>query len=215
MGVKYKVKGPMGCSSVACATGLAAIGEAYGWVRNGDAEYAIAGGVEDVYNTTCLYSSIKLQTMALGKGRRAEEISRPFDEGRAGFVLGEGAGVVILETYESAMRRNAKILGEIVGYGGFSDGYHLTQPDPNGEGASRAMQIAISKANIQPSDISHINSHATSTPVGDEAEAKAINNVFGESKPTVGALKSYLGHTFGASGAIELIVGLKEMEEVG
>lgn len=129
-------------------------------------------------------------------------------------MLGEGAGVVILESYESALGRKANILGEIVGYGCFSDGHHLTQPDPNGSGAYQAMRIALEKGNVKPEQVDHINCHATSTAVGDEAEAKAIASLFKRHKPTLSALKCYFGHSFGAAGAIELIIGLKSMQHV-
>ena len=144
---------------------------------------------------------------------KAQQTSRPFDEDRSGFVLGEGAGVLVLEELETAKKRGATIYGELVGYGCTSDGYHLTRPKACGEGIYRAMSLALKQASIEVSDLDHINCHATSTPVGDEAEANALVKLLGGEarRVSLSAYKSNLGHTFGAAGSIELVLSLLSM----
>ncbi|EAR96536.1 3-oxoacyl-(acyl carrier) synthase II (macronuclear) [Tetrahymena thermophila SB210] len=208
--LKYQLKGPSGTASTACATGASAIGDAFRNIQFGDAKIMIAGGSEDSLSPTNAYASMKLQAMTTKKYDKPEFASRPFDADRSGFVLGEGAGILVLEELQHALSRNAKIYAELVSYGQSSDGYHLTRPIETGEGGLRAMQNAINHAQINSNQINLINCHATSTPAGDLAEIVAINKFFDNNLDSiknclVTANKGAIGHTFGAAGAIESI----------
>ena len=211
--IKYGAKGI--CTSVvtACATGTNAIGEAYHMIKNGLADVMIAGGTEASITPLAVAGFTSLT--ALTKSADPLRASIPFDAERNGFVMGEGSGIIILESYEHAKQRNAKIYSEIVGYGSTSDAYHMTSPDPEGKGAAKAMQIAIAEAGIKNEEVSYINAHGTSTPYNDKFETIAIKKVFGEYayKIPISSTKSMTGHLLGAAGAIEAIVCIKALEE--
>jgi 3-oxoacyl-[acyl-carrier-protein] synthase II len=206
--------GPNFATVSACATGGHAIGEAWETIRRGDAEMMIAGGVEAGVHegTVAGFASMKALSTRNDDPERA---SRPFDTGRDGFVIGEGAGVVILETLEHAEQRGAEPLAELVGYGATADASHITLPAPGGIGAVRAARRALEKAGLDPSEIQHVNAHATSTPEGDKAELQAVKTIFGDhaGNVTVTANKSMIGHTLGAAGAIEAIVTILAIRE--
>jgi 3-oxoacyl-[acyl-carrier-protein] synthase II len=199
--------GPNFATVSACATGGHALGEAWETIRRGDADMMFAGGVEaSVHEATVGgFASMKALSTRNDDPARA---SRPFDQGRDGFVVGEGGGVVVLEALEHAEARGAVPLAELVGYGATADASHITLPAPGGMGAVRAARRALEKAGLEPSEIDHVNAHATSTPEGDKAELQAIRTVFGDHAPRVAvtANKSMIGHTLGAAGAIEAIV---------
>ncbi|UXU56704.1 beta-ketoacyl-ACP synthase II [Staphylococcus agnetis] len=198
-------KGPNGATVTACATATNSIGEAFKFIERGDADAMIAGGTEAPITHMAIagFSASR----ALSTNDDIETACRPFQEGRDGFVMGEGAGILILESLESAQARGAKIYAEIVGYGSTGDAHHITAPGPDGEGGSRAMEAAIKDAGIQPSDIQYLNAHGTSTPVGDLFEIKAIKNTFGEAAKQlkISSTKSMTGHLLGATGGVEAI----------
>ncbi|MGO3050304.1 beta-ketoacyl-[acyl-carrier-protein] synthase II [Staphylococcus casei] len=198
-------KGPNGSTVTACATGTNSIGEAFKIIQRGDADAMITGGTEAPITQMAIagFSASR----ALSTNDDKETACRPFQEGRDGFVMGEGAGIVILESLESAKARGAEIYAEIVGYGTTGDAYHITAPAPQGEGGSRAMQAALDDANIEAKEIQYLNAHGTSTPVGDLTEVQAIKNTFGEAAKTlkVSSTKSMTGHLLGATGGIEAI----------
>lgn len=194
------------CTTIvtACASGTNAIGEAFRQIKDGRADVMITGGAEASINEIGIAGFAALST--LSKATDPEKASRPFDAARDGFVMGEGAGTLILESLEHARARGAEILGEIVGYGSTSDAYHITSPDPEGTQASRAMKLAIEEADITPADVDYINAHGTATKGNDSAESLAINKLFGEdSDVLVSSTKSMTGHLLGAAGAIEAV----------
>jgi len=211
--IKYGAKGM--CSSVvtACATGTNAIGDAFHLIQDGRADIIIAGGAEGSITPLALAGFTSLT--ALTKSEDPLRASIPFDKERSGFVMGEGAGIVILESLEHAKKRNAKIYAEMRGYGATCDAYHITSPSPSGEGAARAMVMALNDGNVKPEEVSYINAHGTSTPYNDKFETVAIKAAFGESayKIPISSTKSMTGHLLGASGAIEAIVCVKALEE--
>ena len=188
----------------ACASGADSIGEAANIIRRGDAEIAIAGGTEAAITPISMagFSAAKALTTANEPPERA---SKPFDLNRDGFVMGEGAGVLVLESEEHAIARGATILGELAGYGATSDAFHITQPDENGEGAARAMRKALAEAGLASDDIDYVNAHGTSTPMNDQLETVALKKVFGEYayELPVSSTKSMTGHLLGAAGAVE------------
>lgn len=188
----------------ACATGVHSIGEAFRYIMYGHADAMIAGGTE---STVCAMAIAGFSNMRALSTRNDDpaRASRPFDEKRDGFVLGEGSAVLILEDLEHALKRGATILAEVTGYGATADAYHMTSPGPEGEGGARAMNLAIKEARLKPSDIQHVNAHATSTPVGDALETQGIKKVFGDhaKKLWISATKSMTGHLLGAAGAVE------------
>lgn len=198
-------KGPNGATVTACATGTNSIGEAFKIVQRGDADAMITGGTEAPITHMAIagFSASR----ALSTNDDIETACRPFQEGRDGFVMGEGAGILVIESLESAQARGANIYAEIVGYGTTGDAYHITAPAPEGEGGSRAMQAAMDDAGIEPKDVQYLNAHGTSTPVGDLNEVKAIKNTFGEAAKhlKVSSTKSMTGHLLGATGGIEAI----------
>ncbi|WP_436941540.1 beta-ketoacyl-ACP synthase II [Staphylococcus succinus] len=198
-------KGPNGSTVTACATGTNSIGEAFKIIQRGDADAMITGGTEAPITQMAIagFSASR----ALSTNEDKETACRPFQEGRDGFVMGEGAGIVVLESLESAKARGAEIYAEIVGYGTTGDAYHITAPAPQGEGGSRAMQAALDDANIEAKEVQYLNAHGTSTPVGDLTEVQAIKNTFGEAAKTlkVSSTKSMTGHLLGATGGIEAI----------
>ncbi len=211
--IKYGAKGM--CTSVvtACATGTNAIGDAFHLIQDGRADIIIAGGAEGSITPLALAGFAALT--ALTKSEDPLRASIPFDKERSGFVMGEGAGIVILETLEHAQKRNAKIYAEIKGYGATCDAYHITSPSPSGEGASRAMAMALKDGDVKAEEVSYINAHGTSTPYNDKFETAAIKLAFGEYayKIPISSTKSMTGHLLGASGAIEAIVCIKALEE--
>ena len=203
------------CSNIvtACATGTNAIGEAFHLLQDDRVDIMIAGGAES--SITPLGIAGFTSMTALSTSTDPLRASIPFDKDRNGFIMGEGAGILILETLEHAQKRGAKIYGEVVGYGATCDAYHMTSPAPGGEGGARAMKMAIKEAGINPEEVSYINAHGTSTPPNDKLETAAIKSVFGEAayKIPVSSTKSMTGHMLGAAGAIEAIVCIKAMEE--
>lgn len=203
------------CTSIttACATATHAIGEAFRNIKHGYADIILAGGAEAAITPVGIAG---FSTMtALSKSTDPKRASIPFDKERDGFVMGEGAGILVLEDLESALNRGAKIYGEVVGYGATCDAYHMTSPSPDGEGAARAIELALSEGNIEKSQVSYINAHGTSTPYNDKFETISIKRVFGEDayKIPVSSTKSMTGHLLGAAGAIEGIVCAKALEE--
>ncbi|MBU3144477.1 beta-ketoacyl-ACP synthase II [Clostridium sp. CF012] len=211
--IKYGAKGK--CTSVvtACATGTNAIGDAFHMIQDGRADIIIAGGAEGSITPLALAGFASLT--ALTKSEDPLRASIPFDKERSGFVMGEGAGIVILESLEHAKKRNAKIYVEMSGYGATCDAYHITSPAPNGEGAARAMVMALKDGDVKAEEVSYINAHGTSTPYNDKFETAAIKSAFGEYayKIPISSTKSMTGHLLGASGAIEAIVCVKALEE--
>ncbi len=204
--IKYGFRGPNFCAVSACATGSHNIGLAYDAIVNGHADYAVTGGAEASVFGMGLAGFNAVRAMST-RNDTPETASRPFDKTRDGFVLGEGAGMMILESYDSAVARGARIYGEISGYGFSADAHHITAPDPDGKGVILAMTSALKSAGIQLEDVDHINMHGTSTPLGDIAETRSIKKVFGDHayKINLNSTKSMTGHTLGAAGAIESI----------
>jgi len=202
--IAHGIKGPNYSITSACATGAHSIGEAYNYIRNGTCDFMVAGGAESTVCPTAIGGFAAMRALST-RNEAPEKASRPFDKDRDGFVLSEGAAVLILESLEHAEKRGVKILCEVTGYGASSDAYHMTNPAPNGEGGARAMRFALQDAGLAPEQINYINAHGTSTPVGDELETQGIKAVFGDhaKKLWVSSTKSMTGHTLGAAGAIE------------
>jgi 3-oxoacyl-[acyl-carrier-protein] synthase II len=212
--ISFGMTGPNFATASACATGGHAIGEAYETIRRGDADTMIAGGTEaGIYEP--LVGGFDSMRALSRRNDDPEGASRPFDKGRDGFVPGEGAGVVVLESLEHAAARGATILAELVGYGATADASHITLPAPGGIGAVRAARRALEKAGLDAESIDHVNAHATSTPEGDKSELQAIRTIFGEhaGRLSITANKSMVGHTLGAAGAIEAIVTVLTIRE--
>lgn len=208
--IQFGIKGPAHTTVTACASGTDAIGEAFNAIRFGLVECAITGGTEAAITQLAVAGFCRLQALATRYNENPQQASRPFDKERDGFVMGEGAGILILESLTHAKKRGATILGEIVGYSMTCDAYHLTAPDPEGEGAARAMASAIKMAGIEASQVDYINAHGTSTAVNDPMETKAIKHVFGDHayQLKVSSTKSMTSHLIGAAGAVEAIVCL-------
>ncbi|GHH99847.1 beta-ketoacyl-ACP synthase II [Neobacillus kokaensis] len=211
--IEIGAKGINNCSVTACASGANSIGDAFRVIQKGDADMIIAGGTEATITemTVAGFSNMT----ALSKNPDPNTASRPFDKNRDGFVIGEGAGIVVLEELEHALGRGAKIYGELIGYGATGDAHHITTPAPEGEGAQRAMKLAIEDAGIAPEQVDYINAHGTSTYYNDLYETLAIKEVFGEHayKLSVSSTKSMTGHLLGATGAIEAIFSVLAMKE--
>ena len=210
--IKFGAKGICENIVTACATSTNCIGDAFRNIKHGYSDIIIAGGAEAPISEIGVAGFTNLT--ALSTNNNPEEACRPFDKNRDGFVMGDGSGAIILEELEHALKRNAKIYAEIVGYGTTGDAYHMTAPSPDGSGAGRAMLLAINEAGIKPSDISYINAHGTSTPANETSEIKAINYALGEYTPNVpvSSTKSMTGHLLGAAGAIEAIACIKAIE---
>ena len=212
--IQFGLKGPNTCVVTACATGVNAIGDAYHIIKRGDATAMVAGGTEAPINPIGLAGFCAARAMTTNN-EAGSKASRPFDANRDGFIMGEGTGVLILEDYEFAKARGAKIYAEIVGYGMSGDAYHITMPDPQGDGAYRSMKMAMEKAGIAPSDVDYINAHGTSTPYNDKFETIAIKRAFGEAAYSipVSSTKSSIGHLLGAAGAVESVICLLAMRD--
>ena len=205
--IEIGAKGPNSAAISACATGTHAIGDAYEIVKRGQAQVMLAGGTEATIRPLA-YAGFNAMKALSTRNDEPEQASRPFDADRDGFVMGEGAGVLVLESLEHALARGAKIIAEVIGYGLTGDAYHLTSPAPEGEGAARAMTMALRSAAIEPEAVDYINAHGTSTQYNDKFETQAIKTVFGSHayKLAVSSTKSMTGHLLGAAGAIEAIV---------
>ncbi len=212
--IKYGFKGPNHSVVTACATGTHAIGDAARLIALDDADVMVAGGAEAAVNRLGVASFAAVRALSTGYNDDPQAGSRPFDEGRDGFVIGEGSGIVILEEYEHAKKRGAKIYGEIIGYGLSGDAYHMTSPAENGDGGFRAMQAAVKRAGVSAADIDYINAHGTSTPVGDGIECTAVKRLFGSDigGVSMSSTKSAIGHLLGAAGAVEAIYTAKAIE---
>ncbi len=207
-------KGPNSNAVTACASGTTAIGEAMEMIKRGDADIMIAGGTEASITPSALAGFGNMKALST-RNDEPEKASRPFDAERDGFVIGEGGGILILEELESARKRGAKIYAELLGYGSTGDAYHMTQPSPGGEGAARAMELAIRKAGIAREELGYINAHGTSTPLNDKLETNGIKTVFKEHayKLMVSSTKSMTGHLLGAAGGIEAVICAKTLKE--
>jgi 3-oxoacyl-[acyl-carrier-protein] synthase II len=201
------VKGPNFCTTSACSSGSDAIGAAYELIRHGDAQVMLAGGTEALINPLGITAFTALKALST-RNEAPKKASRPFDAERDGFVISEGACVLILEKLEHALKRGVPVLAEIAAYGATADSFHVTQPMENGEGAAKAMRVALKKANIAPTDIDYINAHGTSTPLNDVMETRAIKTVFGDYayRVPISSTKSMLGHLIGCAGAAEAMV---------
>ena len=212
--IQFGMTGPNFTTVSACATGGHAIGESSEIIRRGDADVMVAGGAEAGIYEPMVGGFAAMRALST-RNDDPEGASRPFDTGRDGFVIGEGAGVVILEALEHAEARGAEILAELVGYGATADASHITLPAPGGIGAVRAARRALEKAGMSSDEIDHVNAHATSTPEGDKAELQAIRTIFGDAaeRISITANKSMLGHTLGAAGAIEAVVTVQTIRE--
>lgn len=206
--LKWGFKGPSYTHTSACASGAHAIGDAFRWIQRGEIDAAVAGGAEAAVTPVGVAAFASMRALSL-RNDEPELASRPFDTGRDGFVIAEGAGVMILEERERAMARGANILCEIAGYGASSDAFHMVQPAPEAEGAQRAMKLALEDAGMNPEDLDYINAHGTSTPMGDVGELQGIRAVFGEhatGKLAVSSTKSMTGHLLGAAGGLEPVI---------
>jgi 3-oxoacyl-[acyl-carrier-protein] synthase II len=204
--IRVGAKGVNYAPASACSSGAHAVGEAYRLIRFGYQDAMIAGGAEAAVTPLGVGGFAAMRALST-RNEEPQRASRPFDRDRDGFVIAEGAGVLILETLEGAERRGARIYAEIAGYGANADAYHITSPSPDGEGAARCMQLALADGNLHPTEIEYINAHGTSTPYNDATETKAIKRVFGEhaARLAVSATKALTGHTLGAAGAIEAV----------
>ncbi len=213
--MRYGFKGPNYTTTSACSSGAHGIGEAFRWIQRGDLDMAVAGGAESAITGLGVAGFTAMRALS-EQNEQPEKASRPFDKGRDGFVIAEGAGILVLEERERAMKRGAHIYCEIVGYGATSDAYHLTQPAPEGEGAQRAMRMAFRDGKIDKERVGYVNAHATSTPIGDKQELQALRKTFGDralakKDPNgvwISATKSMTGHLLGAAGGLEAVLSV-------
>ncbi len=207
-------KGPNSNAVTACASGTTAIGEAVEIIKRGDARAMIAGGTEAAVTKSAVAGFGNMKALST-RNDEPEKASRPFDKDRDGFIIGEGSGIVVLEELDFALARGANILGEVIGYGMSGDAHHITQPAPEGEGAARAMSMAIEKGHINPSEVDYINAHGTSTPLNDKYETMAIKNIFKDyaKEILVSSTKSMTGHLLGAAGGVETIISVLALKE--
>jgi 3-oxoacyl-[acyl-carrier-protein] synthase II len=211
--MKYGFKGHNYSVVSACATGSHSIGDAFRIIQNGELDVAIAGASEATISPMAIAGFTNMK--ALSKNHNPKNASKPFDKNRDGFVMGEGSGILVIESLNHALNRDANIIAEITGYAATADAYHLTSPSPNGEGATRAMKLALLDSKISPKDIDYINAHGTSTPTNDRIETVAIKNVFNKflNKINISSTKSMTGHLLGASGSIEAIASILSINE--
>src|SRR5947207_5248221 len=207
LAISLGIKGPNHAPVSACATGSHAVGEGAELIRRGDADAVLAGGAESCMHPLILAGFTAMRGLAV-EDEHPPHASRPFDATRAGFVMGEGAGVLVLEDLEAAQARGVRVYAEVLGYGGSNDAHHMAQPEPEATGVADMMRAALRRANVEPERVGYINAHGTSTPLGDLAETRAIKDVFGEHayELAVSSTKSVMGHTFGAAGAIEAMM---------
>ncbi len=208
--IEFGLKGPNHAVVTACSTGAHAIGDAARMVALGDAEVMVAGGTESPVNRISLAGFAALRALSTGFNEEPTRASRPYDKDRDGFVMGEGAGAVVVEALEHAQARGAKIYAELVGYGMSGDAYHITAPSPDGDGAFRCMSMALKRAGISAGDVDYINAHGTSTPLGDEIELGAVQRLVGNAagRVSMSSTKSCIGHLLGAAGAVEAIFSI-------
>jgi 3-oxoacyl-[acyl-carrier-protein] synthase II len=213
--IQHGYRGPNHAVVTACATGAHAIGDAARLIMLGDADVMIAGGAEAAVCRIGIAGFCALRALSTSFNDTPTKASRPYDKDRDGFVMGEGAGVVLLEEYEHAKARGAKIYGELIGYGLSGDAYHMTSPAEDGSGGYRAMKMALERAGISTDQVDYVNAHGTSTPMGDEIELKAIRKILGSAsdKVSVSSTKSSIGHLLGAAGAVEAIYSIKAMND--
>jgi len=211
--IKYRLRGPNTTSVSACASSSNAIGEAFRMLQHGRADIMITGGAEAAITPLAMAGFIQMKAMS-SRNSEPEKASRPFDLERDGFVIGEGAAILILETLEHALERKSRIYAEVIGYGSTCDAYHVTAPDPEGYGATNSMQEALVDAGLEPPAIDYINAHATGTPLGDKAETLAIKKVFGShaQEVAISSTKSMTGHLLGASGGLEAMACVLAIE---
>ena len=211
--IQYGLRGPSAAVATACASAANTIGEAMKTIQYGDAEIMISGGTEAALTPMGISGFANMRALS-ERNNDPTKASRPWDKDRDGFVLSEGAGVLVLEELEHAQARGARIYAELLGYGCSSDGGHITQPDENGTGAAKAMSYALRDAKLNPADVGYINAHGTSTPLGDKAETMAVKSVFGDwaKKVSISSTKSQLGHLLGASGGVELVLSVLAMQ---
>lgn len=212
--IKYGYKGPLGAPVTACAAGVQAIGDAARLIRSGEADVALAGGAEACIERVSLGGFAAARALSSNFNDTPERASRPFDKDRDGFVMGEGAGLMVLEDLDHALARGATPIAELVGYGTSADAYHMTAGPEDGSGARRAIEAALKQAGVAPGDVQHLNAHATSTPVGDQGELAAIKAVFGTNNSVaVSSTKSATGHLLGAAGGLEAIYSVLALRD--
>jgi 3-oxoacyl-[acyl-carrier-protein] synthase II len=212
--IRFSAKGPINCTVTACAAGTSAIGDAYKTIAYGDADIMIAGGSEAAITPLGVSGFAAMRALST-RNDEPQKASRPFDQGRNGFVIGEGCGIVILEELSFAQKRGAHIYAEVAGYGCTSDAFHMAAPPSGHEGAARSMQIALKDAGLNTTDIDYINAHGTSTPLNDLYETQAIKTLFGDhaKKLMVSSTKSMTGHMLGGTGGVEAIFAIKALQE--